>query len=257
MRTNDTESKMTEKIIYGNWKMNGSRAAVRDLAFLAAQKTDARTECGIAVPFPYLAAAAEIFSGSPIAAGAQDVSRFAGSGAYTGEVCAAMLQDCGAQFVLVGHSERRAYFGEDNAILAAKIENALQCCLKPVLCVGETAEERRSGKAAETVRRQLGVLRAEHAGKILIAYEPVWAIGTGEVADAAQICAMHTQIHEYVLTVCGQNGRIPLLYGGSVNAANAENILEIPFVDGTLVGGASLDVRSFLEIVRAAERLQN
>lgn len=242
----------SQKWVLGNWKMNGRHA--RNQALLAEWLPQADAEgvrVGVAVPGVYLAATAAAV-GPAVWAGAQDVSRFDADGAFTGETSAAMLADVGARFVLVGHSERRQYFGESNAVLADKLRHSLAAGLVPVLCVGETLAERDAGEAEAVVARQLAVLQDWTGAGVAVAYEPVWAIGTGRVADGAQIAAMHAFIYEQILSLCGGGARIRVLYGGSVNAANAADILAIPKVDGALVGGASLQAGPFTAIIQAA-----
>lgn len=243
-----------KKWVFGNWKMNGRLQNNDSLLHALAHLPPAEhTHIGIAVPHLYLHRAAQALSGSPIWAGAQDVSRFHNDGAYTGENSAAMAADVGGRFALVGHSERRSYFGENNALLAEKIRHCLAAGLVPVLCVGETLAERENGTAEAVVAHQLSILKEIPQENIAVAYEPVWAIGTGRVASVAQITAMHTFIHQEILSSCGSAATIRVLYGGSVNAANAADILAAEAVDGALVGGASLQADSFAAIIRAAE----
>ncbi|MCP2041011.1 triosephosphate isomerase [Neisseria sp. HSC-16F19] len=241
----------SQKWVLGNWKMNGRTARNQDLLEGILPQAACGVQVGVAVPAVYLAAVAAT-AGQALWAGAQDVSRFEADGAFTGETSAAMLADAGARFVLVGHSERRQYFGEDNTVLAEKLHHSLAAGLVPVLCVGETLAERDVGEAEAVVARQLAVLKDWRAEGVAVAYEPVWAIGTGRVAEAAQIAAMHAFIYRQILSLCGEGAKIRVLYGGSVNAANAADILAIPQVDGALVGGASLQAEPFTAIIQAA-----
>lgn len=165
-----------------------------------------------------------------------------------------MLADLGVQFVLLGHSERRQYFGEDNETLSAKLDNALAAGLIPILCVGETLAQRQAAQEQAVVAEQLSVLRGKAMPHIAVAYEPVWAIGTGQVASAEQIADMHAFIYAELLSFANKSANIRTLYGGSVNAQNAQTILPLPNVDGALVGGASLQADSFAAIVQAAAK---
>lgn len=242
----------SQKWVLGNWKMNGRTARNQALlaGLLPAVAADG-VQVGVAVPSVYLAAAAEM-AGGRLWVGAQDVSRFETDGAFTGETNAAMLADAGACFVLVGHSERRQYFGEAHTVLADKLGHSVAAGLIPVLCVGETLAERDAGVEEDVVACQLAVLEGLALKTVAVAYEPVWAIGTGRVAEAAQIAAMHAFIERQVLSLCGEDAKIHILYGGSVNASNAVDILAIPKVDGALVGGASLQIEPFTAIIQAA-----
>ena len=242
-----------QKWVMGNWKMNGRQAANAALlsALRALPASDALV--GVAVPAVYMAQAAAALADSAVWVGAQDVSGFGDNGAYTGEISAAMLADAGAQFVLLGHSERRQYFGEDNALLQTKWQHAIAAGLVPILCVGETLAQREAGAAETVVAEQLSLLAALGANTVAVAYEPVWAIGTGQVADAEQIAGMHAFIYRQLLSLSPSGANIRALYGGSVNPQNARSILALPHVDGALVGGASLKADSFAAIIRATE----
>ncbi|POZ62188.1 triose-phosphate isomerase [Chromobacterium alticapitis] len=247
---------MTGKLVIGNWKMNTRADSARKLA--AALLADAETNrdgVGIAAPAVYLAALGEQLQGSSIALSSQDVSRYAEDGAFTGEASAAMLADVGCRYALVGHSERRQYFGEDNAALLQKMRNAAAAGLIPVLCVGETLAQREAGSYKEVVAAQLAVLAELDAADCVIAYEPVWAIGTGKVATIEQIAEIHAFIKNWCLQNAAGSDKIRVLYGGSVKAENAEAILATKNVDGALVGGASLDADSFRVICQAAGKL--
>ncbi len=226
----------------GNWKMHGSRASIA--ALLDALVKDNPPGCAVCAPYPYLAQVSERLRGSAIAWGAQNVSEHA-QGAYTGEVSAAMLAEFGCRYVLVGHSERRQLYGETDAQAAAKFKAVRGAGMTPILCVGETLAERDAGKTEAVVARQLGAVEFENG---VLAYEPVWAIGTGRTATPEQAQAVHGFLRN----------RVPegtsILYGGSVKAGNAAAIFGMPDVDGGLIGGASLVAKDFLEIVKAAAR---
>lgn len=237
--------------IIGNWKMNGRQAQIGQfLQALAAKRPPESCLIGIALPSPFLANAKNTIDALGYL-GAEDVSQYADDGAYTGEVSAQMLGDVGAQFALIGHSERRQYFAEANSILAQKIQNAHQAKLTPILCVGETAQERDDKQAFTVIKTQLAVLKDLALPHFAVAYEPIWAIGTGRVAQTEQIREMHQFIYETLLSFAKENANIRVLYGGSVNADNAAHILSIPKVDGALVGGASLKADSFAAIIQA------
>ncbi|PWW48716.1 triose-phosphate isomerase [Melaminivora alkalimesophila] len=247
------------KLIAGNWKMNGSLAANEALvqALRAGlQEAGGAGDCAVAlaVPAPYLAQLQSLVAGSDIRLGAQDVSRHEG-GAYTGEVSAAMLRDFGVRYVLVGHSERRQYHGESDDDVAAKAQRALAAGITPVVCVGETLAEREAGQTEDVVRRQLAaVIRANGPciSEIVVAYEPVWAIGTGRTATPEQARQVHGVLRAQLAAATAQAQRVPILYGGSMNAANAAQLLAQPDIDGGLVGGASLKAADFLQIIAAA-----
>lgn len=239
--------------IFGNWKMHGNLADNARLLQQLSIINNNNAHIGIAAPFPYLLQAVDLVKNNSIVIGAEDCSRFADKGAYTGEVSATMLADCGVDFVLIGHSERRTYFNENNEILRKKIDNALACDLIPILCVGETLAQRQAGQETAVVGEQLAVLQGLSVNHIAVAYEPVWAIGTGEVANAEQIAAMHAFLHKEILSIMGENVIIRTLYGGSVNANNAAEILSIDKVNGALVGGASLKAEAFSAIIANAQ----
>ena len=244
-----------KKRIFGNWKMNGSLASNAALLDLLKQGLG-RADCEIAVcaPTPYLAQLQSLLSGSAIALGAQDVSAQA-SGAFTGEVSAAMLREFGVRYVLVGHSERRQYHAESDEMVARKAQAALASGITPVVCVGETLAQREAGETEAVVRRQLSavVQRNGHClSEIVLAYEPVWAIGTGLTATPAQAQAVHAVLRAQLLAATTAAARIPILYGGSMNSANAAELLAQADIDGGLVGGASLKAADFLAIVACA-----
>ena len=236
------------RLVAGNWKMHGNRASNRALLekILAGVGKTAALQCAVCPPFPYLAQVAEQLSGSPVALGAQNVSEHA-QGAYTGEVSAAMLLDLGCKYAIVGHSERRHLYGETDAQVAAKFAAAAKAGLTPILCVGETLAEREAGKTQSVVARQLdAVLEKSPFGDAVLAYEPVWAIGTGRNATPEQA----QEVHGFLRKKIPSASRV--LYGGSVKAQNAAALFAMPDVDGGLIGGASLVAEDFLEIVKAA-----
>jgi triosephosphate isomerase len=249
---------MRRPVVAGNWKMHGSRSANEALlADLEERiKPDWRVDVVVFPPYVYLADAVRMLSEGGLGVGAQDVCAEA-PGAFTGQVAAAMLKDVGCRYVIVGHSERRRLYHEDDALVARKFAAALAVGLIPVLCVGETLEEREAQRTQTVVARQLDsvtamVGAASFAGAIL-AYEPVWAIGTGRTASPQQA----QDVHEYLRSrIGGQDAKMAaqlrILYGGSVKASNARELFSMPDVDGGLVGGASLSADEFLEICSAA-----
>ena len=230
------------RLVAGNWKMHGSRASNAALLDALVQASP-RSGCAVCVPFPYLAQVAERLRGTPIAWGAQNVSEHA-QGAYTGEVSAAMLAEFGCRYVIVGHSERRHVYGETDQQVAAKFAAAGGAGMTPILCVGETLAEREAGKTQAVVERQLGAVDFREG---VLAYEPVWAIGTGRNATPEQAQEVHAFLRRQV------GVETPILYGGSVKPQNAAQIFAMPDVDGGLIGGASLVAKDFLDIVKANE----
>ena len=247
---------MRKKLIVGNWKMNGSLQANAELlgAIQAAGVEHPVCNVGVAVPAPYLAQACGILQNSGIAVAAQDVSAH-DSGAYTGEVSASMLQDFSVRYVLVGHSERRQLHGETDHVVAEKAQAALGKGITPIVCVGETLQEREANQTEQVVKRQLAsvIQRVGHCvSELVVAYEPVWAIGTGKTALPEQAQAVHAVLRAQLAAASTQADRIPLLYGGSMNAANAAQLLAQNDIDGGLVGGASLKAVDFLQIIAAA-----
>jgi triosephosphate isomerase (TIM) len=247
---------MKQKLIAGNWKMNGSQDANATLVAALRAGLDSPLGCGVAlcVPAPYLASVAALVQGSSMVVGAQDVSEH-DAGAYTGEVSAAMLKDLGVRYAIVGHSERRQYHGETDAVVAAKAQKALAYGVTPIVCVGETLQEREAGHTEEVVKRQLAAVihtNGHCISEIVVAYEPVWAIGTGKTASPEQAQQVHAVLRAQLLAATAHAARISILYGGSMNAANAAQLLAQPDIDGGLVGGASLKAADFLSIVRAA-----
>ncbi len=244
-----------KKLIVGNWKMNGCLAANEALLrALIAGTAEVACDVAVAVPSPYLAQVQALTAGTAIAVAAQDVSAHE-SGAYTGEVSVAMLKDFGVRYALVGHSERRQYHGETDAIVAEKAQRALAAGVTPVVCVGETLQEREAGMTEAVVKRQLAAvihLNGHCICEIVVAYEPVWAIGTGRTASPEQAQAVHAVLRTQLAAASEHADRIRLLYGGSMNAANAAQLLVQPDIDGGLVGGASLKAPDFLQIIAAA-----
>ncbi len=244
-----------KKLIAGNWKMNGSLASNQALlkGILSGLK-DPACDIAVCVPAPYFAQCQALLATSPVELGAQDVSQYE-TGAYTGEVSVAMLKDFGVRYAIVGHSERRQYHGETDASVAAKAQRALANGVTPIVCVGETLAEREAGKTEEVVKRQLAAvihLNGHCISEIVVAYEPVWAIGTGKTATPEQAQAVHAVLRAQLKAATPQAERITILYGGSMNAANAEQLLAQPDIDGGLIGGASLKAPDFLTIIAAA-----
>jgi triosephosphate isomerase len=240
----------------GNWKMNGSRASGKALCeAIMAGLTENDKNIVVCVPAVYLAELETLTHNSPLALGAQNVADQE-SGAYTGEISAAMLKEVGCEYVLVGHSERRSYYGDTDESVAARFCQAQKQGLIPVLCIGETLTEREQGETFNVVNRQLDVVIAKAGvdafAKAVIAYEPVWAIGTGKVATDEQAQEVHKAIREKFAGLdkdIAEN--LQILYGGSMKADNAKGLLAMPDIDGGLIGGASLDAQSFLKIYRS------
>ncbi|MEW5789249.1 MAG: triose-phosphate isomerase [Pseudomonadota bacterium] len=247
---------MRRKLVAGNWKMHGSLAENDALlSGVLAGMGSVRTGVAVCVPFPFLAQVQAKLTGSAIAWGAQNLSQHA-KGAYTGEVSATMLKDFGCAYVIVGHSERRALYGESDAVVAEKFAAALAAGLTPILCVGETLEEREGGVTEAVVGRQLDAVVAKSGvaalAKAVVAYEPVWAIGTGKTASPEQAQAVHAFIRGKVraLDAAVAEGLI-IQYGGSMKPGNAAELLGQPDIDGGLIGGAALNAEEFLAICRA------
>lgn len=245
-----------KKLIAGNWKMNGSTASnaalVQSLLEGAAACKCLVTVC---VPAPYLAQVQALVAGSGIDLGAQDVSSHE-SGAFTGEVSGSMLRDFGVRYAIVGHSERRQYHGETDAVVAEKAQRALAAGITPIVCVGETLAEREAGRTEEVVKRQLAAVihtNGHCISEIVVAYEPVWAIGTGKTASPEQAQQVHAVLRAQLRAASAQADRVHILYGGSMNAANAAQLLSQPDIDGGLVGGAALKAADFLTIIAAAQ----
>lgn len=246
---------MRRKIVAGNWKLHGSRQFANELlGQVAAGLPLEGVDVVILPPLPYLGELVEDFGETSLAFGAQDVSSNE-KGAYTGEVCAAMLVEVGARYGLVGHSERRQYHGETDALVATKAQKALAAGITPIVCVGETLAEREAGQTEAVVKRQLAaVIHAVGAcvTEIVVAYEPVWAIGTGKTASPEQAQSVHAVLRAQLAAASTQAAKVPVLYGGSMNAGNAEQLLAQPDIDGGLIGGASLKAQDFLKIIAAA-----
>lgn len=247
---------MRTKLVVGNWKMHGSLATNLNLLQAVRAGVTGRADVGLCVPYPYFAQARGVLEGSPVAWGAQDVSEH-DQGAWTGEVSGGMLADFACQYVLVGHSERRSFFCETDAVVAAKFAAALRAGLTPILCVGETLAEREAGITDEVVTRQLDEVLAGNGSaafaRAVVAYEPVWAIGTGRTATPAQAQEVHALIRARLMCESAEVGKsLRILYGGSVKAGNAAEIFSQPDIDGGLIGGASLVAADFLVICAAA-----
>lgn len=249
---------MRVPVVAGNWKMNGTRASVEALmsAIKAGVRADWRSRVLVCAPFPYLDQISHIAENTVLTVGAQNLSEYA-AGAYTGEVSGEMLVDVGCGHVIIGHSERRSLYGESDQQVAAKFVRAQQAGLIPILCIGESLQERQSGKTLPVVERQLqAVIEAAGVaalGGAILAYEPVWAIGTGLTATPEQAQEVHAALRAFVArrdesVAAG----LRILYGGSVKAANAASLFACPDIDGGLIGGASLDANEFLAICHAA-----
>jgi triosephosphate isomerase len=248
---------MRKKIVAGNWKMHGSLATNAEL--LQAVRTavaGVAVEVAVCVPYPYLDQVRKALEGSHVAWGAQDVSEHA-QGAYTGEVSAAMLADFGCRYVIVGHSERRSYYGDTDEVVAAKFEAAQKAGLIPILCVGETLDERERNVTAEVVTRQLDavIFRCGIASlaKAVVAYEPVWAIGTGRTATPEQAQEVHALIRARIAKDdAAVAAGLRIQYGGSMKPGNAQELMAQPDIDGGLIGGAALVAADFAAICAAA-----
>lgn len=251
---------MRQPLIAGNWKMNGTKASAEALltGVVAGSGTLAKTEVAVCVPFPYLYLGEQIVAGSPVRLGAQNLCTESG-GAFTGEVAGSMLADFGCHYVICGHSERREYYSEDDAAVALKLLQAAKSGLKPILCVGETLQQRERGETEAVIAGQLdGVF--EHVAidafaRIEIAYEPVWAIGTGMTATPEQAQAVHAFIRGRITAHSAPIGAgVRILYGGSMKPGNAAELLAQPDIDGGLIGGASLSAEDFLAICQAGDQ---
>ena len=243
-------------LVAGNWKMNGLRASIAEIEAMGAAYDDAlRARCELIVcpPATLLALAGEVAARGGIGLGAQDCHADA-TGAHTGDVSAEMLRDAGASYVIVGHSERRADHGETDGVVRAKAAAALRAGLTPIVCVGETRAEREAGDALPVVGAQIdGSLPADAPGTIVVAYEPVWAIGTGLTPTPADVAQMHAFARERIEARLGggKGAQVRILYGGSVKPANAAELMSVANVDGALVGGASLTAKDFMAIADA------
>lgn len=244
---------MRRKLVVGNWKMHGDHAAnaalLNDLLRLLPDL--ARVDVAVCPPFVFLSTVRELLGNSAIKLGAQNLNGEA-QGAFTGEVSAPMLRDCGCDYVIVGHSERRQLFGESDEQVAVKAAAALRNGLTPIVCVGESLAEREAGDTLAVIKRQLGAIQetmsAVDLKRVVIAYEPIWAIGTGRTATPEQAQTVHAFIREQL-----QADAVPILYGGSVKAENAQALFAQVDIDGGLVGGASLNAEEFAAICHAAE----
>lgn len=243
-----------QKLIAGNWKMNGGRASARALASDIARRAEHRSTPSIALcpPFPLISLVGEAIAGSSVALGGQDCHQKE-KGPHTGDVSASLLADLGCTYVIVGHSERRTDHGEGDAAVAAKATAALAAGLKPIICVGETDAERERGQTRSVVERQIkGSWPAGgSAERCVIAYEPVWAIGTGKTPTLADVEDVHRHIRLVAQAIGVAAEQLAILYGGSVKGSNAKDLLAVKGVDGALVGGASLDAEDFWKIVSA------
>ncbi len=251
---------MRSKLVVGNWKMHGSLAANSELlkGLLAGIARAGGVDVAVCVPFPYLSQVQAMLAATPLRWGAQNLSEH-GSGAYTGEVSAGMLGDFGCRFVIVGHSERRALYGETDAVVAAKFVAAQAAGLVPILCVGETLAQRDAGETLQVVRSQLAAVMAVAGtaafAAAVVAYEPVWAIGTGRTATPAQAQEVHAAIRAQLAEAdAAIAAKLTILYGGSVKAQSAGELFAQMDIDGGLVGGASLVAEEFLAICQAANR---
>jgi triosephosphate isomerase len=249
---------MRKILVAGNWKMHGSRAQTRELidGLIAELGGNSAAEVLVCPPYVYLSEAAQALSGSSVELGAQNIAVEA-SGAYTGEIAGTMLKDVGCRYAIVGHSERRSIYGEEDGLVAAKFRSAQRDGLIPILCVGESLQERETGVTEAVIERQLRAV-LDSAGiaafkDAVVAYEPVWAIGTGHTATPEQAQAVHAFIRGILAHEDDTIGNsVRILYGGSVKSSNARDLFSMPDVDGGLVGGASLDAEGFAEICRAA-----
>ncbi|MDA8981648.1 triose-phosphate isomerase [Candidatus Thioglobus sp.] len=247
---------MRKTIIAGNWKMNASKASVKSLiGGILSGMEGVNSEVLVCVPFPYMSQVESLIEGSNLKLGAQNININA-SGAFTGEVSADMIKDFGAKHVIVGHSERRNLYGETSSVVAEKMKAALGAGLAPLLCVGESLEQREAGKTETVVAEQINavieLVGIESFDSIIIAYEPVWAIGTGMTATPEQAQA----VHFFIRNLLGESSeniaqKTPILYGGSMNAGNAVELISCPDIDGGLIGGAALKAEDFLQICKA------
>jgi triosephosphate isomerase (TIM) len=250
---------MRGRLVAGNWKSNGKLTSNQQLLVRLREATASLpgVECTVCVPFPYLSQTQHVLAGSAVSWGAQDVSQF-GTGAFTGAVSADMLLEFGCRHVIVGHSERRGIFGESDEVVALKFKAALGAGLTPILCVGETLEEREANVTEMVVERQLAAIISGSGvaalARAVVAYEPVWAIGTGKTATPAQAQAVHAHIRRTVSARdAGVADGLRILYGGSVKAANAAQLFAMQDIDGGLIGGASLVADEFIGICGAAQ----
>ena len=245
---------MRRKLVAGNWKMHGNHRANAELLAGIIGARPYGCDVAVCVPYPYLSETAVAMAGSDLRWGAQDCSAHE-QGAYTGEVSAAMLAEFGCRYVIVGHSERRQYHAETDQLVADKAKAALACGITPIVCVGETLAQREAGQTEAVVKRQLSaVIHAlgHCAGEMVVAYEPVWAIGTGRVATPEQAQSVHALLRAQLSAATAHAGDMKILYGGSMKPDNAVSLLSQPDIDGGLIGGASLKAADFAAICRAA-----
>ncbi len=253
---------MRRPYVVGNWKMNTDSEEAREILNSLREKVKdiEGVDIGVCPPFPYLMVASELLKGTRIATGAQNMS-WEDKGAFTGEVSALMLKDAGCEIVILGHSERRKIFGEGDSLINNKVKKALEKGLRPILCVGETLDERERGKTEEVIESQIsgcleGISRSK-IEEITIAYEPVWAIGTGKTATPELAQSVHSFIRRWIENKYDSSSaeNIRILYGGSVKPDNAYSLIAMQDIDGALVGGASLSADSFYEIIKEASRV--
>ena len=245
---------MRRKLVAGNWKMYGSHSANAELLAGIVAARPFGCDVAVCVPFPYLSETAVALAGSDIRWGAQDCSAHE-QGAYTGEVSAGMLHEFGCRYAIVGHSERRAYHAESDQLVADKAKAALARGVTPIVCVGETLAQREAGETEAVVKRQLSAVihtLAHCAGEMVVAYEPVWAIGTGRTATPEQAQAVHALLRAQLHAATPHADAMAILYGGSVKPDNAASLFAQPDIDGGLIGGASLKAADFVAICRAA-----
>jgi triosephosphate isomerase len=249
---------MRQVFIAGNWKMNGSRASIKELldGLKAGIGSVTKAKVAVCAPYIYLPEVAAQLAGTPIAWGAQNVSTEA-KGAFTGEIAASMIADFNCKYIIVGHSERRSYYGESDEVVAKKFGVVVAAGMTPIFCIGETLEEREKGITEQVVERQVKAVIDMHGTAMLskgvIAYEPVWAIGTGKTATPEQAQDVHAFIRSMIAKAdAGVADKIIIQYGGSMNAANAKELLAQPDIDGGLIGGASLKADDFLTICTSA-----
>ena len=245
---------MRRKLVAGNWKMHGNHRANAELLAGIIGVRPFGCDVAVCVPYPYLSETAVALAGSDLRWGAQDCSAHE-QGAYTGEVSAAMLAEFGCRYVIVGHSERRQYHAETDQLVADKAKAALACGITPIVCVGETLAQREAGQTEAVVKRQLSAVihtLGHCAGEMVVAYEPVWAIGTGRVATPDQAQSVHALLRAQLSAATAHAGDMKILYGGSMKPDNAVSLLSQPDIDGGLIGGASLKAADFAAICRAA-----
>ncbi len=246
---------MKSKLVIGNWKSNGSLASNKELVEAVRLGIPSSVRCAVCVPYPYLAQMAGLLTDSSLVYGAQNVSQY-GDGAFTGEVSAEMLSEFGCRFVIVGHSERRTLLGESDDSVARKAGLVLDADMTPVVCIGETLAQREAGEVRTVLSRQLDALEAvlgvSRLKSLVVAYEPVWAIGTGRTATPGQVQDALGFVRAWFAARIDESAAIDILYGGSVKAENARELFNLPDADGGLIGGASLKAEEFLAICTAA-----